>query len=276
MGWYEPRHPSGEHASALACTWTARPTGRHRLVPDGCLDLLCLLPSEEWAGEPDEVRIVLCGPERTAWTFALPTGVVAVGVRFRPGWASLAFDLDVSTLLDRRVPVDEVVGAVAGANMRADLAQPGTLDERAGRLEEAVAPFVAAVAPAERAFVDHVTERLVRSPRVRQQQLAAELSMTPRHLHRRLVRTFGYGAATLGRFLRFQRLLAVRESADAITSIARLAVAAGYADQAHLARDCRAITGLTVRQFLDEWFPTFPDMSDPFKTATPLTATMAR
>ena len=82
----------------------------------------------------------------------------------------------------------------------------------------------------------------------------------------------------LGRQLRFQRFLAVREQAsDATTrSLAELAAAAGYADQAHLSRDCRTLTGLTVRRFLDQWFPTFPDMSDPFKTAAPLVATMGR
>lgn len=275
VGWFEPRHPQPEFSAALACTWTARPTGRHRLVPDACLDLLCLLPGERWSGTASDLRLVLCGPERAAWTFELPAGTVAVGLRFRPGWASLAFDLDVSTLLDQRVPLEQIVGEEPAHGVRVLLAEPGTLNDRADRLEAAIAPFLHGVGPHDRGFVDHITDLLVRSPRLLQHELADEVGMTPRHLHRRLVRTFGYGASTLGRFLRFQRFLAVRELADGAPSIARLAAAAGYADQAHLARDCRAITGLTVRQFLDEWFPTFPDMSDPFKTAAPLGATIA-
>ncbi len=278
MQWYEPRHPRAEHAAALACTWTARPTGRHRLVPDACLDLLCLLPGEDWCGPPDGARLVLCGPEQRAWTFELPAETVAVGVRFRPGWASLAFDLDVSTLLDRRVPYADVVGAADAERMCLALAEPGTLDERADRLELAIAARLDSVGPIDRRFVDSVTEALVGSPRPTQQQLAAAVGITPRHLHRRLVRTFGYGAATIARLLRFQRFLAVREleqaSREQHPSIAELAAAAGYADQAHLSRDCRAITGLTVRRFLAEWFPTFPDMSDPFKTDVPFATTM--
>ncbi len=278
--WYEPREPRPELASALACTWTARPSGRHRLVPDACVDLLCLLPGEDWAGPGDDLSLVLCGPEHGAWTFELPHGMVAVGVRFRPGWASLVLDLDLSSVVDRRVPYEHVVDPVEAAAVRAALAAPGSLADRADRLAQGVGSRLAAVGPADQRFVDLVTAELARSPRPSQQALAGSLGVTPRHLHRRLVHTFGYGAATIGRLLRFQRFLAVREQALASTggpgSIAELAVAAGYADQAHLSRDCRAITGLTVRRFLAEWFPTFPDMSDPFKTGAPLAATMGR
>lgn len=286
--WYEPQHPRPEHAHALACTWTARPTGRHRLVPDACLDLLCLLPGDGSAARaelPAEPALVLCGPERRAWTFELPPGTVAVGVRFRPGWASLAFDLDVATVLDRRIPYEEVVGRDEAAAMRAAITAPGPLAEWARRMEAALAPRLHSVGAVERQLVDHVTTLLTTSPRPSQQQLAAALGLTPRHLHRRLVRTFGYGAATIGRILRFQRFLAVwaltpdhhrrdRPAPGALPSMAELAATAGYADQAHLARDCRALTGLTVRRFLAEWFPTFPDMSDPFKTGVPFAATM--
>ena len=95
-------------------------------------------------------------------------------------------------------------------------------------------------------------------------------------MRRRLLQTFGHGSAMLGRQLRFQRFLAVREDAASsrTVSIAELASAAGYADQAHLSRDCRALTGLTVRSFLADYFPTFPEMSDPFKTSIPLAATI--
>ena len=278
--WFEPHHPGPDLAPALACGWVAWPSGRHRLVPDACLDLLCVFdatgagdPSATWSG-----RLLLCGPERRAWTFELPAGTRAVGVRFRPGWASLLFDLDVSQLVDRRIGLERVLGGAEAGRLLGELGDPGSLLERARRLEQAMLPLVATVEPGARAFVDDAIEQLVCSPRLSQQQLAARFGITPRQLHRRLQRTFGHGAAVLGRQLRFQRFLAVHELDVAggrhRASIARLATDAGYADQAHLSRDCRAITGLTVRRFLDEWFPTFPDMSDPFKTSEPFVGTM--
>lgn len=239
------------------------------------MDLLCIWRRDGAERPPD---IWLCGPERTAWTFELPSGTVAVGVRFRPGCASLAFDVDASSMLDRRVRFDDVVGHDATDRVRAAITGIDDLDERASTFEAALAPWLRSVDPDALGFVDSMTDLLVRSPRVLQSELATVAGITPRHLHRRLLYTFGHGSAMLGRQLRFQRFLAVREQATGTTagSLAELASAAGYADQAHLSRDCRALTGLTVRRFLDQWFPTFPDMSDPFKTSAPLVATMGR
>lgn len=227
----------------------------------------------------DGARLVLCGPEQRAWTFELPAETVAVGVRFRPGWASLAFDLDVSTLLDRRVPYADVVGgggrgAYVPRSGRARHARrasrPAGVCQSRARLDS--------VGPIDPRFVDSVTEALVGSPRPTQQQLAAAVGITPRHLHRRLVRTFGYGAATIARLLRFQRFLAVRELEQASREAApvdrRARRRCGLRRPGASLRDCRAITGLTVRRFLAEWFPTFPDMSDPFKTDVPFATTM--
>lgn len=259
------------NAGVLACTWTARPTGRHRLVPDTCLDLVCLFDRRR-----DDVRMLLCGPERAAWTFELPEGTTAVGVRFRPGCAAACLDIDVSTLLDRRVPFDRVIGRAAADEVASALLAVSTLDDRADALERSLSPTLRGVRDDALAFVDLTTDLLVRSPQVAQSELASAVGVTPRQLHRRLLRTFGYGTSTLGRLLRFHRFLSVREVSGGVGSLSALAATAGYADQAHLARDCRAITGLTVRQFLVEWFPTFPDMSDPFKTSTPLATTMAR
>eukprot|EP01036_Dinobryon_divergens_P036340 gene36340-47297_t len=65
MGWYEPRLPYPDHSPVLACVWTARPKGRHRLVPDACMDLLCVWRSDEHAERSAAPDIWLCGPERT-------------------------------------------------------------------------------------------------------------------------------------------------------------------------------------------------------------------
>ncbi len=284
--WYSPLEARTDLAGSLACVWTAVPTGRHRLVPDACMDLLWIRRDERSGGAFDEWW--LCGPERTAWTFSLPPGSVAVGVRFRPGHASAVLGVDASRLLDRRAPAHtllraEVVDAIVGAQAAIDSRSPAptggrsdvTLVDRARALEAALAPAIRA-APADGiAFADAVVEAIVGTPRARQSELARRVGLTPRQLHRRTVRTFGYSTSTLARLVRFHRFLAVRQaSVGPSASTALLAGLAGYADQPHLSRDCVAITGLTLRRFLDEWFPTFPNTSDPFKTTAPLASTM--
>ncbi|MEU4523858.1 helix-turn-helix domain-containing protein [Amycolatopsis sp. NPDC024027] len=71
-------------------------------------------------------------------------------------------------------------------------------------------------------------------------------AVSERRLRRRFVQAVGYGPATYLRVSRFQRAVAL---APHVSGLAALAAAAGYADQAHLSRDCRAMTGLTPRRY---------------------------
>jgi AraC-like DNA-binding protein len=64
---------------------------------------------------------------------------------------------------------------------------------------------------------------------------------------RRFDDAVGYGPKTLQRILRLRQFLAASG-----TDIAAAAVEVGYADQAHLTRECRVLTGLAP----SEWFVT--------------------
>lgn len=79
--------------------------------------------------------------------------------------------------------------------------------------------------------------------------LAERVGLSERQLHRRCLAAFGYGAKTLDRVLRLQRFLALGRAGQA-TGLADLAARAGYADQAHLGHDCRALAGATPTELL--------------------------
>jgi transcriptional regulator GlxA family with amidase domain len=79
-------------------------------------------------------------------------------------------------------------------------------------------------------------------PRAPVEALADGLGVGERQLRRRFVDAVGYGPKTLQRVLRFQRFLAL--AGDGGDDLAALAFAAGYADQAHLTRECRRLAGL--------------------------------
>jgi AraC-like DNA-binding protein len=76
--------------------------------------------------------------------------------------------------------------------------------------------------------------------------LMRTLSMSERTLRRRFEQSFGYGPKTLDRILRYQRFLRLARGSRQPTAIQ--AAEAGYADQAHLVRECRRMTGSTPRQ----------------------------
>ncbi|MYW91622.1 AraC family transcriptional regulator [Amycolatopsis rubida] len=73
-------------------------------------------------------------------------------------------------------------------------------------------------------------------------QPPANACRSERQARRRFTLAVGYGPATYRRILRLHRAIAL---APAAATLADLAVAAGYADQPHLIRECRALTGLT-------------------------------
>jgi AraC-like DNA-binding protein len=265
-GWYEPMRPPDELSPVLVCSWTAEPTGRHRLVPDGCIDIVCLSTG----------RVVLCGPETTAWTFELPSGTTAVGARFRPGAAAHVFNLDASTIRNAVVPFGNVVGTEAADYLTTVLGDAANPQTRRAALEDWLGGWIAACETSTDEFADAVLEYLVARPRATPVELGAPFGLTARQVHRRSLRLFGYGTSVLARLIRFQRFLALREVSPMPARLASLAIEAGFADQAHLNRECRSITGMSPTVFLADYFPTFPDMSDPYKTATFGSVTMAQ
>ncbi|MYQ31412.1 helix-turn-helix domain-containing protein, partial [Streptomyces sp. SID4956] len=76
---------------------------------------------------------------------------------------------------------------------------------------------------------------------------ADELGLGARQLHRRSLTAFGYGPKTLARILRMRRALAL---ARAGVPFAETAVLAGYADQPHLSREVRRLTGVALRELV--------------------------
>ncbi|MFD3682356.1 helix-turn-helix domain-containing protein, partial [Streptomyces sp. NPDC058613] len=76
--------------------------------------------------------------------------------------------------------------------------------------------------------------------------VAAAVGLGERRLHRRSLDAFGYGPRTLGRVLRMRRALALARSGMRYAEVAH---AAGYADQAHLAREVRALAGTTLTAY---------------------------
>jgi AraC-like DNA-binding protein len=71
--------------------------------------------------------------------------------------------------------------------------------------------------------------------------LASSVGLSERQLHRRCLNAFGYGPKMLDRVLRMNIALDQARTGIALADVAALT---GYADQAHLTRDVKALTGV--------------------------------
>jgi AraC-like DNA-binding protein len=222
-----------ERASRLpgAVVWTNTPSadaGRP-VLPDGCMDLL-------WT----EGRLLVAGPDTHAYrTQGAP--VRWSGVRFFPGTAPTFLGVPAHELRDRRVELTDLWPA---AEVRRLTGQVDAAADPATALEE-IALHRAARTESPDPLLGQVVEALSAGRSVA--ATADELGLGARQLHRRSLTAFGYGPKTLARVLRLQRALAL---ADAGVPFATTAARAGFADQAHLARDVRELTGLPLGELV--------------------------
>ncbi|MFE0365316.1 helix-turn-helix transcriptional regulator [Streptomyces jietaisiensis] len=203
----------------------ARQTGAEwPVLPDGCMDLL-------WT----EGRLLVAGPDTRPY---VPGGAPArwAGVRLPPGTAPALLGVPAHELRDRRVDLADLWPA---ARVRRLTARIDTAADPAGALETLAVERAAETQPPD-PLLTEVAAALEAGRTV--SATADSLGIGARTLHRRSRAAFGYGPKTLARILRLQR--ALRAGARG-ASPAEIASRTGYADQAHLTRELRALTGMT-------------------------------
>jgi AraC-like DNA-binding protein len=241
-GEYCERHPGAALAPHVQCLWwnaiASDHAGPMAVVPDGCIDLVWL-----------DGRLFVAGPDVEAEVSTPPPGALFVGARFRPGAAARWLGLPMAELVGRRVELEALWGAQAKA-LGDRIAEAPSRAEKFARLEAGLAGRAGGIEwPAPEIDTVFRALRAERDEAAGLSVVLACLDVSPRSLRRHCSAEFGYGPKTLGRILRFQRFLNLaRRPGDA--RLWSLAYEAGYADQAHLTREVRRLSGLTPRQIV--------------------------
>jgi len=233
--WLAPGYAEWAPPAALrgmvACLWASVvPGGADRatlILPDACSDLIW----EQGVGSH------VAGPDTGPVPTVTRAGAVFVGVRFRPSAGGTALGLPLSEIRDLRVGLADLLPAAARQ-------LPATLDpaEAAARTLNVAG---ALVADADSDLAVTRAAALLRDPAARAEAVAADVGLSERQLRRRVQAAAGYGPKTLQRVLRFQRFVRMLDAAAQPTDLATAAVQVGYADQAHLTRECSVLSGLT-------------------------------
>jgi AraC-like DNA-binding protein len=89
--------------------------------------------------------------------------------------------------------------------------------------------------------------------------VAASVGWSRQHLARRFRHEFGFGPKLAARVVRFERARRMLHATPPFVTIAQVAAACGYYDQAHLDRDFAELAGCTPSTWLAEELPTFQD-----------------
>jgi AraC-like DNA-binding protein len=246
MGSYVERPPLPGLAGVVRTVWVHR-TGEaayvQRHLPTGGVEIHFPI-----GGHPQLIG-PLTGPEIEV----IPAHTTIVGVRFQPGTAP-PLPTVLGDLVDQRLDLAELWGS--------------SVDRFVAAMARAVTPELALVAlqahllqEFQRAVnVDPVVREAVTALMpwypVNIDTLAAHLALSASQLRRRCLNAVGVSPKVLQRTLRFQGFLALAQAGVTASGrrgadgVAGLAVDAGYADQAHLSRECLRLTGLTPGQLL--------------------------
>lgn len=207
----------------VECFWSRTDDAsakEHRVLPDGCADLIFDLNGGESAIIGTMTRPVLV-------TADAPSELL--GIRFRPGRAAAFLRLPLAELTDARVPLRDIWknwdGRVDVASLESELLR---------RLD-----------PDRDRRVDAAVERIIASGgAARIDELANEIGISRQHLARQFLHHVGISPKTFARVMRFRRLIE-RVGRQAEVEWADVALAHGYYDQSHLIADFRELAGTT-------------------------------
>jgi AraC-like DNA-binding protein len=182
-----------------------------------------------------------------------------MSINVTPLGARALFGLPAGPLASNVVHLDEVLGSAA-TELADRLAMAATWDGRFDIIDEVLLRAVSLDDPPEPPpEVVRAWRRLVATGGgVEIAELAADVGWSRRHLSERFRAEVGLAPKVAARVLRFERARNLL-SLPTRPSLAAVAVACGYYDQAHFNREFAAMTGWTPTRWMAEELPSIQD-----------------
>lgn len=247
---YREIPPPAALAPWIECAWLARgdSLGAQHLVPDGCVELIVHSedPGEGIDGSvaTQQPRCFVAGQLTGPLSLAPRARFSTMAVRFRPWGAFPLLGVPLHELTDRSVALGELGRGLARLEERVS-----TEEDDNSRVEHLFAWALerAGAAPPARMAVP-LAALLRDRGALPVDSLARLAGLSPRQLDRRFAQEVGLPPKLLSRIVRLQTVLrAVRTASRPWVDVA---LECGYADQAHLAREFRALAGTAPTAFL--------------------------
>lgn len=260
------RAPRGPLRAFVEELWigSSREPVREYVVPTGTLHVALRL-----AGPPVRVdgtdlgHAVIGGPRSRYWTREVTAASLTVGAQLVPGAAYPLLGVPARVLAERHVALDSVWSDAGEIIER--VREAATADAALDVFEAALARRLGLVSACEiEVLVAYAARALEDGASVSEIVAASGFS------HRHVTRVFHeHVGLTPKRYARVRRVVgAVDGTLRQGGVLAQVAARAGFADQAHLTREMRAIAGVTPRELrLAGGVGLHVPRSDSFKTA---------
>jgi len=225
---------------------------RERVLPTGAMHLVFRLSSEPlWlfddaaaASGSAAGHAIVGGARASCYVRGVATRSQSVGAMLQPGAALPLFGVSAAELAGRHTRLEELWGPVAEV-IREHLAELQSPEAQLDYFESVLLqrlPRVRGLHPA----IAEALERLSVGSDVR--GIVADSGYSHRHFIALFEGAVGLTPKRYARVLRFRSALA-RLAAEPRVTLAELALAAGYGDQAHFNRDFREMAGLSPTEY---------------------------
>ena len=260
---YREWPPSLALAGAVLAYWRVAGDGRSvpspTILPDAYVEIVInlggavTLDGEVFHGNQPLRAIV--GLLDAAIDMHYPPDICTFGIRLHPARAATLLGVAASAVVNIVRPLgqvckalDDQLAAVVDAHPRIESAD--ARDE----VERVLLGFCRRATPNDDLIVRAVDRLLGADLPITVADLAAEVGMSPRHLHRRFLDEVGVSPKRLERLARFARAWRQAVMGPSVTW-ADLALAHGYADQSHLVREFRTFGARPpAHLFTAEWY----------------------
>jgi AraC-like DNA-binding protein len=211
----------------------------HRILPDGCTDIIFNRGNTIYRPDHREVLLseesYLVGTMTTFSETIQSSGNAVLGIRFKPGAITAFYRLDLSEVTDIALPYrDEILRELVyqSTNLIIDLNL-----------------YFLKKLPAQPSAIAAVLAEIHSSNgRIKVAELMCRHAMSERKLERLFKTHVGVSIKGMTRLIRFKHALALIQNNAAKQGLSEIAYRTGYYDQAHLCNEIKAYTGITPSQ----------------------------
>jgi AraC-like DNA-binding protein len=260
LGGYREFTPPAALAACCESVWLYRtpPVAEdavHRVLPDLSLNIEFIYHRAA-SGEICDARLFASGSSTAPQLAGFSPGCEIAAVKMKLEWMSAALGVGPEDLQDSSIPLADLEPRLADAFM-AGLSASETIEATTARLIATTARHM-----------NRRQDRYQKSRRIAARALdvvrwtrgrcdvgyiASQMGCSARYLRRVVERDAHVSLKTYAQTVRLLHAITMADMLPAQrVSWAMVAVDAGYFDQSHLIRECRAICGLTPRDILRE------------------------
>ncbi|MGH9220011.1 MAG: DUF6597 domain-containing transcriptional factor [Vicinamibacterales bacterium] len=244
--------PAPTLSSWVKGVWCARGTradfaAPEPIVPDGCVEIIFNFAAP-FVDRRGLQPLALIAGQMTGPVTAVATGDVdLIGVRLWPGRAGAALGLPMWELRDQLI---EASTALRGSAQLVEVLRDLPRRQRIDFLSATLSQRFGSRPSRSTSAVDHALA-LIDAHRgsIAIDAVARRVGFTRRHLERRFKDDVGLGMKHFARIIRVHAAIRMVDD-QRMRNGADIAARCGYSDQAHLIRECKALTGQTPARLM--------------------------